>query len=325
VRPEYERGENEAFDIDPTPTGLAWAELYGRAQWWDEKVRVFGNPFHRSAYLRAHRLKGERLVGVVDGASGKPVVSGLIAPRRASFRAFSLLQEGAVPAARLVRWLHGDGCRRVELGSFLVGAEGHDKPPGVAQKDRVEFEHDLRLTDQEWWSRLHTNHRRKLRKAEKQGLVLRRISDQPAYALAVLSRDWAKRRGRAYGWRELIRSWWQYRKLLEPLSTDRLGNLYVLSDGEGTLLSGAFMLETDRGAFYMLGASTAAGYRTGASVALFWKLGQQYRETGLSWLNLGGVPKAADAKSHPEHGVYRFKQGFGIAPSLRVSWISEEM
>jgi lipid II:glycine glycyltransferase (peptidoglycan interpeptide bridge formation enzyme) len=64
--------------------------------------------------------------------------------------------------------------------------------------------------------------------------------------------------------------------------------------------------------------STPEGYETRAMYLLQAAVIDRARERGFPELNLGGVPEAAAAEGHPEHGLYDFKKGFGAAPCLRT-------
>jgi len=304
---------------------LQWRDLSTRSADWDDACRLGGNPFHCRAYLTAHCGRGERPVGIVESDSGHPIIGGVLSRNPDAFRSYSFTApHGATGSGLMVaEWLRREDCPRFRLGSFMQGLEGQEVPPGVATEQRVEFEHDLGRPEEQWWADLHSQHRRKLRRSAKQGFILKKIPDSHASVMARLALSWSRRRGLNRSWIDLLRAWRANRKLLLPLSREGLGVLYGLYRRDGALLSAAYMLETHATAFYMLGASTETGYRAGASFELFWQLGRHYREGGLARLNLGGVPKAAEHKSHPEHGVYRFKRGFGIEPCPRMTWIAD--
>lgn len=293
---------------------------------WDEACRRAGNPFHCGAYLSAHCGRDERPVGVVDDRTGFPLAGGILADDAAGFRTYSLMPPAGTPAIgrRLVEWLRNQGCLRFRLGSFQQGLEGQVLPEGVEAIERLEFVLELDRPEQDWWRALHSQHRRKLRRAARENFRLARIADRQAAVLARLSLSWSRRRRMSRNWLHLLRCWWQYRGLLGPLSRDGLGALYGLYGSDGELLSAAYMLETPSSAFYMIGASSEAGYAAGASFDLFWQLGRRYRDGGLRYLNLGGVPRAATETGHAEHGVYRFKRGFVSEPAVRVTWEAKE-
>lgn len=312
---------------NPTPTEgepvPQWRQLDDE---WDEACRLAGNPFPLRVYLAAHCGRGERPIGVSDGQSGRPLAGGILSADGADFRTYSFMPpEGTeLAGGRLVEWLRTQGCSRLRLGSFYRGFEGQTLAQGIRAVQRLEFVHDLNLAPEQWWSALHSQHRRKLRRASKEGFRLSEIPGRQAAVLAGLSMSWSRRRGLRRNWTDLIRSWWRYRAMVGPLSRRGAGILYGLFRGDGELLSAAYMLETGSSAFYMIGASNEAGYRAGASFDLFWQLGRFYQERGLRWLNLGGVPGAARSDTHAEHGVYRFKSGFVREPAARVSWESTE-
>lgn len=317
---EVRPGAAPRSEDEPAPQ---WREIDGE---WDKACRRAGNPFHCGAYLSAHCGRDERPVGVMDGRSGRPLAGGILAREGAAFRTYSFMPPAETVAAgrRVSDWLRTEGCLRFRLGSFHQGLESQAPPEGVRVIQRIEFIHELESPEQQWWSALHSQHRRKLRRAAREGFRLDRITERQAAVLAGLSLSWSRRRRLSRNWADWVRAWWRYRALLGPMTRDGLGTLYGLYRRDGELLSAAYMLETPSSAYYMIGASSEAGYGAGASFDLFWQLGRRYREAGLALLNFGGVPKAAMNKGHGENGVYRFKSGFVSEPAVRMTWESKE-
>lgn len=317
---EARPGDVPRSEDEPAPR---WREIDDQ---WDEACLRAGNPFLCGAYLSAHCGRDERPVGMVDALSGLPLAGGILAHDATAFRTYSFMPPAETAAAgmQVADWLRKQGCSRFRLGSFQRGLEDQTPAEDVRIIQRLEFIHELERPEQHWWSALHSQHRRKLRRAAREDFRLAPIPDRQAAVLARLSLSWSRRRRLSRNWGDLIRAWWRYRALLGPLSRGGLGKLYGLYRRDGELLSAAYMLETPSSAYYMIGASSQAGYGAGASFDLFWQLGRRYRDEGIAHLNFGGVPKAATDKGHAENGVYRFKSGFVSEPAVRTTWESKE-
>jgi hypothetical protein len=304
------------FDVEADPR--AWDALVA-----DLKARVF----HLSGLLEAHRFGRARRRGVLIARGGTPVavLGGLWTDREGGARfqtlAFPPLRPGLPPdlPGRLCAWLNAEGVGEAELGSFDGGVEDYDALPGAQAVPRLEFPWEL-AHPEALRAALHTNHRRKLAKFAKAGEApeLRPITRRPAAVLTRVRRHWETRKGERGG----LVAWWRlhgyHRRLEREVGARGHATLYGLFQGD-TLLSAAYMLEHGDRAFYMIGASSPDGYRAGASVGLFMDLAARYRERGVRVLNLGGVPAEAERDGHDEHGVYRFKAGFGIRPAVRLS------
>jgi len=89
-----------------------------------------------------------------------------------------------------------------------------------------------------------------------------------------------------------------------------------------TLLAGALVGWAGDRAFYVAGGATPDGYRAAASVWLQWRIMSLLIERGCRHYSLGGSPAGAEALRHPEHGLYRFKTGFGatVLPCRGARW-----
>ena len=139
--------------------------------------------------------------------------------------------------------------------------------------------------------------------------------------LTKLRQEWRSRKGWERSWLGVAKSYLYHDYLLRTLQRGECGKLYGLQDGNGVLLTVALMLEDAREAFYMIGANSAEGDKAGASFRTFWELCRVYQDRGLERLNFGGVPLEAEHDGHEEHGVFRFKKGFGIEPTRRISLV----
>jgi Acetyltransferase (GNAT) domain len=302
------------FDIEADPA--SWDALVG-----DLKARVF----HLSGLLEAHRFGRARRRGVLIARGGTPVAAlGGLFTRKPGGARFQTLafppRRPALPGdlpGRLCAWLAAEGVADADLGSYDGGVEDYDVVPGAQITPRLEFPWTLEAPEA-LRAALHSNHRRKLSKLAKAGLELRPITRRPAAVLTRVRRHWEERRGEDASLMGWLRLHGFNRRLDREVGRRGHATLYGLFD-HTTLLSAAYMLEHADRAFYMLGASSPEGYRAGASVGLFMDLAAHYLERDVRVLNLGGVPADAEKDGHDEHGVYRFKTGFGIRPVPRAS------
>jgi hypothetical protein len=306
-----------------------WHDIDADPQGWDRLVaQTHQSLFNLAPMLAVHAYEGARRRGVLLLEQGEPIglVGGLLrqTPAGGSFESlcFPVLPMPADAAVLddLVRWLHAQGCAQIRFGSFDGGVEHYPVDcTAFTVSERLEFPWDLTVSEDQRRKLLRSNHKRKLQKLAKQELQVRRIERHQAWTLTRARAQWAERKGERLRLRRLLRMWRYHRLLHRHLTRAGLANLYGLYAPDGTLLSVAYMLEYGGLSFYMIGASSPEGYRLSASMRLFWDMARSYSDQGFRYLHLGGVPTAALAEEHEEHGVYRFKHGFGIEPAVRLT------
>ena len=177
---------------------------------------------------------------------------------------------------------------------------------------------DIDLPDADLLQAMKPKTRYNVRLAEKHGVRVREgtVADLPAwYALyrETGRRDRITLHGEGY-----------YRALLElggggasafsapgapgappPLSL-------LLAEHEGELVAGIIVATRGRRATYLYGASADRKRNLMPSYALQWQAMRLARERGCSTYDLFGIPPHDDP-SHPMHGLFRFKTGFGGA------------
>lgn len=303
---------------------FAWHDIAAAPRDWDARVQATEQSlFHLSPVLNAHRFGVARLRGVILSLpAGEPrLLGGLL--RASSGRvvfeslAFPALDDPEIVEA-LVVWMRKQGVDEVRFGSFTGGVEPY-RGPRYQVSERLEFPWRLTEAADSRRRRLRSNHRRKISRLERQPLSLRPIERHQAAWLTQTRAQWARRRGERLTPRAWLKSYRYHARLHRHLTRTGIGRLYGLFDTDDRLLSLAYMLEHGRLSFYMLGASSPEGYRLGASMRLFWDLAQEYTDRGIECLHLGGVPAAAANDGHDEHGVFRFKHGFGIEPVQRLT------
>ncbi len=306
-----------------------WHDIEADPQAWDRQLASLRQSlFNLSALLSVHAFGNARRRGVLLCRHGRPLalLGGLVRETAAGVGFESLCfptvtgADGDSLLADLVAWLQAQGIARIKFGSFSGGVEHYavDRA-SFAVTERLEFPWDLSVSETARRKLLRSNHKRKLNKLGDQALQLTRIDRYQPWLMTRAHAQWAQRKGERPGWADLIKMYRYYRLLHGHLTRAGIGVLYGLYDGRGRLLSVAYMLEYGDLTFYMIGASSPEGYRISASMKLFWDMARLYSDKGFRYLHLGGVPGAALAEQHQEHGVYRFKQGFGITPALRLT------
>lgn len=306
-----------------------WFDIDAQPRVWDDKVRASGQSlFHLSALLTAHAFGSDARRGVLiyDGPRLVALVGGILKQRRRRRMFQSLSFPSAATTGRptlvreLMEWLLGQGIVSVSFGSYDGGVEKYELPESACGlRERLEFLWVLNEAAENRLRSLRSNHKRKLQKLLKEGLVLREVERWQPELLTWMRVQWARRRGHTWGLWDIVRMYRYHRYIYKALSAPGMARLYGLYSRDGTLLSLAYMLETDGMGFYMIGASSPSGYQINASVKLFWDLAERYTARGFHWLHLGGVPRAATDAGHDEHGTFRFKSGFGIQPLGRTS------
>ena len=71
--------------------------------------------------------------------------------------------------------------------------------------------------------------------------------------------------------------------------------------------------------YLLYSGSTPDGFSIHASKGLLWHVVNQEYARGIRECNLGGVPPDSSAPDSVDHGLYRFKQGFGGAERVCIS------
>jgi lipid II:glycine glycyltransferase (peptidoglycan interpeptide bridge formation enzyme) len=84
----------------------------------------------------------------------------------------------------------------------------------------------------------------------------------------------------------------------------------LMADHEGEYLSAMFLLLSRKRGTYLYGASSSNKRHLMASYALQWEAIRRAQHHGCTEYDLFGCAPNPD-QSHPLHGLYRYKQGFG--------------
>jgi hypothetical protein len=220
------------------------------------------------------------------------------------------------------------GWEALEIESF----DGPSPPPdlaalGCATRPRYEFLLDLSPPMETRFAALKSSHRRKVRDAEKSGVT---FADETSAASVELLRELqghTKERRADRGEEMHVPDAEQYRRLAESFVAGGGARLFVgrkegrpmsvilcgVSSGAapsstGTPAAGA--LRSGR-AYYFMGGTTPEGFECNAATLVLWRASVALADLGVATFNLGGVPREAEQEGHAQHGLFRFKEGFG--------------
>jgi hypothetical protein len=295
---------------------------------WDRRVEgAGGNVFHSSAWGRVARATGGEPVRLEFSREGGPAGLALAAARRSRFPLLGrfrdrliletspLLAPGtsfAEGAAGLVAFAHREGFAELSLGT----TDGEFGPEGDLTRDwdvkrRVEFRIDLSGGVERTLAQFTSSHRRNLRKANEEGLTfvedstlagalaLRDLQDETFQRRSVLGHT----RGRAWERDGFVKTMSAY------LEAGALRFWFGALRGER--LSGVGILTFGTRSYYLVGGTSAAGYEARAAFFVFGQLLGLLPAAGVTSLNLGGVPVQAEDADDQDHGLFRFKAGFG--------------
>ncbi|GET22060.1 lipid II:glycine glycyltransferase FemX [Prolixibacter denitrificans] len=104
-----------------------------------------------------------------------------------------------------------------------------------------------------------------------------------------------------------------FRTVLETQASDTNSPADVhmlLAESDGVPLAGMFLVITGKRATYLYGASSSHNRNMMATYALQWEAIKIARQKGCTEYDMFGVAPTPEP-SHPMHGLYRFKTGFG--------------
>jgi len=196
-------------------------------------------------------------------------------------------------------------------------------PSAGASRARLEYLVALDADPANLADRYESMHRRHLRRGEREGWVLRAVEGVEAQTtLETVQAAGARRaegRGTARPAMVVARS---ARASAADLGAP-WGACVFGAWCAGELLAAALVGWGNKRAFYVQGGSTVPGYQRSAAVWLHWRIMAALAEHGCAVYNLGGTAAGAEQSGHPEHGLYRFKAGFGarMASCRGARWV----
>jgi Acetyltransferase (GNAT) domain len=266
------------------------------------------NPFATDCYFESKRRTGYAawVLGLTDEnaafecACGVFLIAGklnrtLMVPSLPAVSATSPFWSGLREFSRKHR------VTNLELGTFCspAGTEIPILGRTCVRRNRCEFVIDL---GSDFDRKLSSNHKRNIRKAQKDGLEIRRTKsvDGASAHLALMSESLTRRRARG----EAIPQPKPSAAHLAFLQSGA-GELFQVLRGE-TVVSSVLTLRAPKGAYYQSAGTSAEGMSLGASHFLIYSIANQLRCDGALAFNLGGA--------NEESGLARFKEGFGALP-----------
>ena len=296
---------------------------------WDRlAVGLGGGCFHSDAGAKVEAaLGGEPLrIRFVHGGATVGAVTGAVTRTRSrllgrwrdriSLGTAPLLAAGTDPSLL--------GPALLELGRRLrvktIAVETYDAPGylldgrtiigGPRQDSRVEFRLALSPDWESVLAAMSPGHRRNLRKAQKMGLDVRRLT---GFASAQIIRDLQEGtfdRRKALGH--------HHAHQMDAATYERVLRIWMSRGGESWVayrqdepVSGIVITRLGDRSYYLVGGTSRAGFACHAPFAVFGEVLATLGKDGCRELNLGGVPKAAEESAHPDHGLFRFKRDFG--------------
>lgn len=170
---------------------------------------------------------------------------------------------------------------------------------------------DLEAEEPELLARMKPKTRYNIRLAERHGVTVRRAGIGAVPLWYHIYRQTAQRD------RITIHPEHYYRTVMElagVMESDGLPAPEVclyLAEHEGDVLAGILVTHWNGVATYLYGASADIKRNLMANYLLQWSAMQRARDAGCSSYDLFGIPPNGEDPTHPMHGLYRFKTGFG--------------
>lgn len=212
------------------------------------------------------------------------------------------------------------GVSEFQLNSFAYDGASPIRlaPLGYAEMARCEFALSLEPGIDAVWRGTRPTLRNDIRRFERSGAVCRGRPDHGVVsALHDIELETALRH-RAQGkpgnpMREAT-----YEALWETLVKTGRARVY-LAEKEGVPIASAVIGVCGRNAYYLYGGATPEGLALNAPKGLLWFAIQQEYGEGVREFNLGGMSASAAQADSLDHGLYKFKTGFGAIERSCIS------
>ena len=283
--------------------------VHGSKQW----ISYRAASGHRPLYLLLR--EEDTVVGVGVAFTQRPRLRPWIRPRaRLDRLPWCLDSSGADPdrvAAALVNLARARRWAELQIHSF----DGPSPPPDLAALDcpvqeRFEFLVDLRVSDEERSAAAKSSHRRKVRQAERAGVTVEEETDSASLSLLRTLQEHTQQRRGERGEEMGLPDAAQFERLRRELVAPGAGRLLV-GRIEGEPVSAVLLGVNEGQAYYLMGGTNERGLASNAATLVMWTACRTLHGEGFHTLNLGGVPARAAEPNSVEHGLYRFKAGFG--------------
>ncbi len=165
---------------------------------------------------------------------------------------------------------------------------------------------DLSGEEEEILKGMKSKTRYNIRLSERKGVAVKQCGIEALEEWYDIYRETAERDKIA------LHSFEYYRKLfsLSETENDSPDLRIYMAEAEGENIAGIITSFYSGQAIYLYGASLNIKRETMPAYSLQWKAIKDAREAGCSLYDFFGIPPVDDP-SHPMHGLYRFKTGFG--------------
>jgi hypothetical protein len=263
------------------------------------------NPFCTGAYLAARRgagavwLLGVRQQEELIAGCGAVLAAGRL-NRSLDVESFPMLGPAAgVFTDGLAAFCNAQGISRLSLNTFgsPAGCVIPLFPGERARLPRREFLLDLQAPD--LWAGLASNHKRRIKAAEKAGVAIRAAGAAAVVAhVALMQETFERRRQRGEAVPEQIDS-----APLEAYVAGGAARVYQAYLGDRVVSSIVVLLSPAAG-YYQSAGNSPESLSMGASHLLVYRVAQMLQSESIEVFNLGGV-------SEENPGLVRFKEGFG--------------
>jgi hypothetical protein len=263
------------------------------------------NPFCTGAYLAARAaagavwLLGVRRQGELIAGCGALLAAGRL-NRSLEIESFPMLGPTAgVFTDGLAAFCNARAISRLSLNTFgsPAGCVIPLFPGERARLPRREFLLDLQAPD--LWAGLASNHKRRIKAAEKAGVAIRAAGAAAVVAhVALMQETFERRRQRGEAVPEQIDS-----APLEAYVAGGAARVYQAWLG-GRVVSSILILLSPSGGYYQSAGNSPESLSMGASHLLVYRAAQMLQSESIEIFNLGGV-------SEENPGLVRFKEGFG--------------
>lgn len=190
-----------------------------------------------------------------------------------------------------------------EVGEESFAAVGLEPAPHPIQPPDTVIV-DIDATDDDILSRMKSKTRYNVRLAGRKGVSVRRSDDSELGLFYRLYRITAERD------RIAVHSEEYYRDLFAAASGTDVKLVLLVAEVEGEAVAANIVAVSGGMGYYLYGASSNRHRNRMPTYLLQWEAMRLCREAGCSEYDLWGIPPTDDP-SHPMHGLYRMKVGFG--------------
>lgn len=214
--------------------------------------------------------------------------------------------------------LRSRGCVDLSVGSFAAPGTVELAPHGYAETRRLEFVLRFDGGVDQAWKGFRMTQRNEMKKFAASGAECSAASDDASIESFCAIEEATLKRHHSRG-KEHSRTSRQTLDLLwEIVVRKGRARVYFARKG-GVAVSTAVVGVCGPRVYLIYSGSTPEGFAIHASKGLLWHVLNREYEAGMREFNLGGVPPGAAARDSVDHGLYRFKQGFGGEERVCIS------